>query len=417
MANLSVAIGELKFKNPILNASGPIAHGSAQMERAIRSGLGGVVTKTCTSTPYFRTYPRMEEYLLNFKVDPKNVWAHDTGNWRLYHRDHLQHQEPEVWAGIIKKLMPLAREHDCRVIGSIEGGTDMEAWKYLAKIHEEAGVDAFEINCCCPHPSVVSLEYTYGKSAIGMATGKSMEATVNAVKAVKSVSKLPMFVKLTPEAEDPTAIAKAAFDAGAAGATVISRNLALNIDIETAKIIGYGYCSTSGPGTKELALRWVAATKMLGVPILGSNGPVEPADFIEFMMAGATCVQSCTALMVYGYRYVEEILKWMNEFLDRRGLSAKEIIGKALPVGFSVEVPKLFKAKYGEVDHKKCNGCKRCEEACFYEAINISEHKMSINPNRCVGCNFCHYLCPQQAISYTERDSEEGYVAALRANV
>jgi dihydroorotate dehydrogenase/ferredoxin len=303
------------------------------------------------------------------------------------------------------------------VIGSIEGGTDTEAWKHLARIHEEAGVDAFELNFCCPHPSVVSVEYTCGKSAMGMATGKSMEAAVSAVKAVKSVSNLPIFFKLTPEAEDPAAIARACCDAGAAGATVISRNLSLNIDIETAEVIGYGFCSTSGPGTKELSLRWVAATKMLGVPILGSNGPVEPADFVEFMMAGATCVQSCTALMVYGYRYVKEIIEWMNDFLDRKGWSAMEIIGKALPVGFSAEVPKLFKAKYGVVDHEKCNGCKRCEEVCFYGAISISEHKMSISPNRCVGCNFCHYLCPQEAISYAERDSEEGYVAALRANV
>ncbi|CEP66860.1 Aldolase-type TIM barrel [Moorella glycerini] len=418
MADLSVELAGLRFKNPVVAASGPIAHSSTTLEKAIKSGLGGVVTKTCTATPYFRTYPRMEEYLLDFELDPHRIFAHPKG-WALYHRDHLQHQDPEVWVKIIKEKMPLAKEYDCRIIGSIEGGLDANEWKKLAKMHAEAGVEALELNCCCPHPGVVSTQYQAGSSgAVGASVGKNAEAVAKAVKAVKEVTGLPVFVKLTPEAEDPAYIAKVAQEAGADGATIISRNLSLRIDIETGKAIGYTYCSTSGPGTKEFSMRWVAATAQLcNIPILASNGPVEPEDFIEFMMAGATVVETCTALMVYGYRYVKEILKGMEEFLDRKGYNARDIIGMALPLGPSSDIPVKFKAKYGVVDRDKCNGCKRCEEACFYDALRIENRKSIIDPDRCVGCGFCQYLCPQKAISYLERASEEEYIAALHKSL
>jgi dihydropyrimidine dehydrogenase (NAD+) subunit PreA len=414
MADLTVKLANLELKNPLIAASGPLTHSSTTLKKAIESGFGAIVTKTCTHTPYFRSYPRMEEYLVDFPTKKDNVW-YKPDYWALYHRDHLQHQEPEKWVATIAAAMKLAKANDCKVIGSIEAGGDLDAWVKLAQMHQQAGVDGLELNFCCPHPMVVSKSYEKG-NPVGAWTGKDPVLGASIVKAIKAKVNLPIFPKLTPEAEDPAAIAAALKEAGAAGVTCISRNLALRIDIENAKTLGYSYCSTSGPGTKEFSLRWVAkVASEVGMPIMGGNGPAKWQDFIEFMMGGANAVQTCSAVMIYGYKYVKELLKDMEKFMDLKGYkSASELVGLVIPLQPTSDIPKKIPAKFGVIDNEKCIGCGRCPHVCFYDALTMKGKKANVDPDHCVGCGLCQFVCPYEAIDYQNRNSEDEYLAALR---
>ena len=412
--DLTVKLANLELKNPVVAASGPVTHSYNNLRKAIEAGFGAIVTKTCTSTEYFRSYPRMEEYLLDFETRKDNVW-YKPNYWSLYHRDHLQHQDPEVWCETISKISKLCKENDCTLIGSVEAGNDIASWKKLSKMHEEAGCDALELNYCCPHPQVVSVEYTK-QSPVGCWTGKDPVLASNIVQEVKKVVHVPIFPKLTPEAEDPSMIAAAIKEAGGDGVTCLSRNLSLQIDIETGKAIGYSYCSSSGPGTKEFSIRWVAKISQdVGIPIMGGNGPVKWEDFIEFMMAGANTVQTCSAVMIYGYKYVAELLKGMTNFLRHKGYrGAQEIVGLALPLGVGADIPKKFKARYAVVDDEKCINCRRCLAVCFYSSLKAEKKKVFADKDRCAGCGLCQWVCPYNAIVYKERVNEEEYLQALR---
>jgi dihydroorotate dehydrogenase/Pyruvate/2-oxoacid:ferredoxin oxidoreductase delta subunit len=406
------------LKNPLVAGSGPLTHSSANLKKAIESGFGAIVTKTCTSNPYFRTYPRMDEYLMDFPVKADNV-RFKPDYWALYQRDHLQHLEPELWVEVISKAMPLAKANDCKVLGSIEGGSDLKAWVELAKMHEQAGVDGLELNFCCPHPMIVSKEYEK-QNPVGAWTGKDPVLGASIVSAIKAAGvKLPVFPKLTPEAEDPSAIAAALKAAGAEGVTCLSRNLSLRIDIEKGQALGYSYCSTSGPGTKEFALRWVAkVASEVGIAVMGANGPVKWQDFIEFMMGGANAVQSCSAVMIYGFRYVKELLRGMEQFMDRKGYkSADELVGLALPIKPTAEIPTTIPARFAVITEKECNGCTRCLDVCYYNAISVKAKKAKVDADYCVGCGLCQFVCPSKGITYQNRASEAEYVAALRRSV
>lgn len=411
--NLKVKLGNLELKNPLILGSGPLTHSYGNIKKAIEAGFGAIVTKTCSSSEYFRSYPRPEEYLLEFETRKDNVW-YKPNFWALYLRTGFQHQEPEVWCETLSKVSNLCKTNDCIMIGSIEAENDIASWKRLAKMHEAVGCDALELNFCCPHPQVVSEEYTK-KTPMGAVVGKDPNLSAAIIRELKKTVRIPIFPKLTPLSEDPSLIALAIKEAGGDGVTCLSRNLALRIDIETGKAIGYTYCTTSGPGTKEFSIRWVAKiAQEVKMPIMGANGPVKWPDFIEFMMAGANAVQTCSAMMIYGYKYAGELLKGMEKFLARKGYNAQEIVGLALPVGVGADIPKKFKPRYAFIDEKKCVDCKRCLAVCFYHSLGAERKKVFVDKDRCVGCGLCQWVCPYKAIAYKERANEEEYLKALQ---
>ncbi len=219
-----------------------------------------------------------------------------------------------------------AKKGGAPVIGSVFAG-DFEGFGYLAGRMEEYGADAVELNLSCPHAKGYGLE-----------VGSSPEGVKKAVESAVSSVKIPVFAKLTPNTHDISALALAAYEAGASGVVAINTVKGMAIDVNTAapflanKLGGY-----SGPAIKPIGIRLVyeiaQAFEREGVrmPIIGVGGITCGKDAIEYMMAGAGAVQVGSAFYYRGKDTMRLIESEMEEFMRENGYSCiKEVVGLAL---------------------------------------------------------------------------------------
>jgi len=122
-------------------------------------------------------------------------------------------------------------------------------------------------------------------------------------------------------------------------------------------------------------------------------------EIIEYIMLGATTVQSCTAVMWNGYQIIPKILKDLDDWMDAKGYkSFDEIRGIALSHIASVEELAKLPAKQAYIDPDKCTSCGICKKVCFYRAIEEGENSYMVNKTDCDGCGLCQQMCPTGAI-------------------
>jgi len=164
-----------------------------------------------------------------------------------------------------------------------------------------------------------------------MAFGTSAENAAAVTRAVKRVTKKPVFIKLSPNVTDIASIAKACEDAGADGLSLINTLLGMRIDLKTRKpVLANTFGGLSGPAVFPVALRMVYQVyNAVKIPIIGMGGVSTARDVIEMMLAGATAVQVGAANLVNPY-VCKEIIEQLPQEMDRLGIaSLKEIIGGA----------------------------------------------------------------------------------------
>lgn len=299
MVDLTVDVGGLKLRNPVMLAAGILGMSHETLRRVYESGAGAVVTKS------IGLEPRMG-------FSNPTVVGVDCG---LINAMGLPNPGAKEFRGEIEKLK---REGVC-VIASVYGFTT-EEYVEVAKILSEAGADAIELNCSCPHVSKVGL------------IGQNPELVREVTEAVKDAVNVPVYVKLTPNVTDIASVAKAAEEAGADAVTAINTVKALAIDIELQRpILSATFGGLSGPAIKPIALRAVYEIyKAIEIPVIGVGGIKNWRDAIEFHLAGATATQIGTAIYLKGTRVFKEITEGIKRYLKRKGYkSIKEIIGKA----------------------------------------------------------------------------------------
>lgn len=123
-------------------------------------------------------------------------------------------------------------------------------------------------------------------------------------------------------------------------------------------------------------------------------------DVVEYIMLGATTVQTCTAVMWGGYRALGELLSGLEKYLEENGLASLDAIrGITLPHITTTEAYAQSPPKYAVADPDKCNGCRACEKHCFYDAIRYEDGLARVEPARCDGCGLCVLWCPVGAIA------------------
>ena len=394
MADLSVTFGGIRFKNPVIVASATPTRDRSAMQKCIRAGAGGLVTKT----PSFDRIERVSPSPCFYIMYPDQ--ARIGRLYSLYTSEQLSEFEPEEYVKEISVIRPMAEEQNCKIISSIMTGT-LEQWKRMTEMFVPVS-DMFELNLACPYGAELA-----GEEAKGCLISASPALARNILKAVREVTDLPIIAKLSIEAGDITGVCKSILDDKLAqGVHLTHRFTGLEIDITTGKPILSGTLSGyGGPWMSPISRKWIArAAQATGkkLDICGGGGVDNWRDSIAHLMAGAKTVQMAAAPIVFGYGIFPETMKKIDLFLEHHHYqSVEEIVGIALghlrPLD---QVPRRDQVRpLCIVDQEKCTGCGHCYEVCFYEAILYQKgEKVSIDPKRCEGCGLCTQVCPKNAL-------------------
>lgn len=295
--NLSVDIGSLRIKNPIMPASGAFGH---EMNEAINfNELGALVPKSITK------YPR--------GGNPTPRVCEVFGG--MINSIGIQSKGLDYY---LKEIIPAYNKYETPLISSISGDTIEEFAEMSEIIGAHPDVAAIELNISCPN-----LEHD------GKAFGMDVEMSYELIKKVKAVTDVPIIAKLTPNVTSIQEIAIACERAGADALTVANTFLAMAIDIYTMKPkIGNTMGGISGPAIKPLIVRMIYQVhQVTNLPIIGCGGVMNAEDAIEMIVAGATAVQVGTASFI-NPNSMMEIIAGIEEYMENRGvMNIQEMIG------------------------------------------------------------------------------------------
>jgi len=298
MADLSVDICGINFKNPVIPASGVFGYGREYEELFPLSKLGGIATKGTTGERRNgNPVPRIAE----------------TSAGML---NSVGLQNPGVDSFITKDL-PYLMTKDTVIIANISGSTPEEYITVAEKL-DATDVHMLELNISCPNVK-------HGGAAFGMCSKTAGQIT----SLVRKATKKPLIVKLSPNVTDIAEIALSVESSGADAVSLINTVLGMRIDINTRRpILKNNMGGLSGPAVFPIAVRMVwQVAKAVKVPVIGMGGISTGEDAIEMMMAGASAVQIGAAIFTDPFAPVR-IIEEMNSFLENKGVkSVRDIIG------------------------------------------------------------------------------------------
>jgi dihydroorotate dehydrogenase (fumarate)/dihydropyrimidine dehydrogenase (NAD+) subunit PreA len=281
------------------------------------------------------------------------------------------------------------------------GAASLETWRTISKMAEDCGIRMIELNLGCPHTTQMRGART------GVLLGQDPEWAAEVVGGVVDSVKIPVLVKLTPEAANLTEIAQSVKEVGAAAVTVNSRFTGFAVNIETGSPYIGGPAGVGGPWIKYVTLRWVHEIySKLGMPIAGSNGIFDWRDAVAFIMSGARIMQVGSVLMLKGYDWLEEIIRGVDRFLDDNGYDDLEAIYGIASKKAVASYNDQFGARgtRAVIDDEKCTRCWNCVRSCFYDALGRGEEEVIVHSENCIGCELCLNVCPFDAVSYTENE-------------
>jgi dihydroorotate dehydrogenase (NAD+) catalytic subunit len=298
--DLSIELAGIRLRNPVIAASGTFGYGEEFARFVDLKRIGAVVVKGTSARPIAgNTPPRLfptPSGMLN-SIGLENVGVDS----------------------FIRDKMPFLRDAGCSVIVNVFGFAEDEYIEVVEKLNGCDGIAAYELNISCPNTK-------HG----GMVFGTDPELTRNLTTVLKSRSKRPLFVKLSPNVTDIAEMARAAEDGGADALTVANTYLAMAIDTETFKPrIGNITGGLSGPAIRPITLRMVyQCAKAVKIPVIGLGGIFAAEDAVEYFLAGAQAIQIGTANF-QDPKAPLHVLDGLARFLRKRGMSSvRELVGK-----------------------------------------------------------------------------------------
>ena len=290
--DLSVQIGPLRLKNPLIAASGCFGYGVEYADVVDLSSLGAIVSKGLfLKAREGHPAPRIVETpagMLNA------IGLQGIGARRF-----------------IDEKMPALRARGATVIVNVCGTTIDEYVEVSRMMSDTEGVAAIELNISCPNIKEGGIQF-----------GCDLTGTFGVVNAVRKVTTLPVIPKLTPNVTDVASFAKAAEEAGADAVSLVNTFLAMVIDVETRKPkISNGVGGLSGPAIRPIAVRMVHECRQtVKIPVIGMGGIADARDALEFIIAGATAVQVGTANFVDPFIWTK-LLDGINDYGGRHRLA------------------------------------------------------------------------------------------------
>jgi dihydroorotate dehydrogenase (NAD+) catalytic subunit len=298
--DLSVNIGGIKLKNPVLTASGTFGYGEEFSEFVDLNKLGGVIVKGISLKPIVgNPTPR--------------IWETPSG---MLNAIGLENPGVDVF---LSEKLPFLRKFDTAVIVNIFGYSLEEYVGVAERLDGARGISGIEVNISCPNVK-----------AGGMAFGTDVTATFGLLSAIRKTTRLPLFAKLSPNVTNVTEFASAARDAGCDGLSLINTLLGMAIDVRCRRP-RLANCTggLSGPAIRPVAVRMVwQVAKTVSLPIIGMGGIITGEDALEFILAGASAVAVGTANFM-NPRATLEVLSGIENVMIEQGVGdIKDLIGR-----------------------------------------------------------------------------------------
>jgi len=382
----------IPLENPFLLSSSVVASTYDMCARAFEAGWAGACFKTiCTldiheASPRFSAISGSDGSIVGFK----NIEQLS---------DHGVAENMEIF----RKLK--ANYPTKFILASIMGQNEAE-WGELARLCEENGADAIELNFSCPNMA---------EGGLGSDIGQVPELVERFTRAAKRACSIPVLAKLTPNVANMSPAAEAAKRGGADGIAAINTIKSIvginpHTYVSAPAVRGQsavgGY---SGNAVKPIALRFIAELgqnpHLKGLHLSAMGGVETWMDALEFILVGGGSIQITTAVMQYGYRIIDDLKAGLNLYLAEKGFSSvKEAVGLGLDsLSATTDTLERDTVIFPQFNKERCIGCGRCAISCAdggHQAIRLDENRRPVlNGKKCVGCHLCVLVCPQRAIA------------------
>ena len=389
LPDLSITFCGIKCENPFFLASSAICTNYEMVARAFDAGWAGVFYKTICKQEIREVSPRFDAV----KEGPSFIGFRNM--------EQLSENPYEVDFDILRRLK---KDFPTKVVIASIMGQCEEDWIDLAKMAEDAGCDAVELNYSCPQMR---------QTGMGSDVGQDPELVTFFTAYVKRSVKIPVIPKMTPNISHISKPAMAAYFAGADAISAINTIKSVTLG-EGSEVNG---CQTgsgySGKAIKPIALRHILA--MVKNPIMkniqysGIGGIENWKNALDFIQLGCNNVQVCTAVMQYGYRIIDDLIMGMQTYMAERGIEhIDELVGELLPQFYLPSDLDRDTIVFPKINRERCIGCGRCYISCQdggHQAISFDKETRQprIIGTKCVGCHLCRLVCPSSAIGLTKR--------------
>ena len=297
--DLSVNIGDLFLKNPVMTASGTFGYGLEFADFIPLEALGGIIVKGTTLHPREgNPYPRM--------VETPQGMLNCVG---------LQNKGVDYFCS---HIYPQIKDINTNMIVNVSGSCPEDYAECAERINELECIPAIELNISCPNVKQG-----------GMAFGVTADGAASVVKAVRAVYDKTLIVKLSPNVTDIAGIARSVEDAGADAVSLINTLMGMVIDIERRRpVLSISTGGLSGPAVRPIAVRMVwQVAQAVKIPVVGLGGIMNARDAVEFLLAGASAIEIGTANFI-DPTVTLKVIRGIEDYLERHGCrSVREIIG------------------------------------------------------------------------------------------
>lgn len=392
--SLSISFCGIPCENPFFLASSAVCTNYEMVARAFEMGWAGVFYKTICKQEIHEVSPRFDAV--------KN----GTSFAGFRNMEQLSENPYAVDFDILRRLK---QDYPSKVVVASIMGQDEEEWAELARMAEDAGCDAVELNFSCPQMRLAGM---------GSDVGQNPELVAAYTAYVKDSVKIPVIAKMTPNITHMRHPAMGAYLAGADAISAINTIKSVTMSPEAAvsgKLTISGY---SGKAVKPIALRYIyqmASNNLLcglhgrRIELSGIGGIETWRDALEFIQLGCSNVQVCTAVMEYGYRIIDDLILGLQAYMAERHISRLEkLVGEQLPNFVMPSDLDRDTKVFPKIDKDRCIGCGRCYVSCLdggHQAIafDAATRHTRIIGTKCVGCHLCRLVCPTDAIGLTKR--------------
>lgn len=399
--DLTVKVAGITFKNPVLPAASELVFDGSSAKRIAQSGVGGIVTKTFTSSPEFRIRPRPYQ----FPLARFNTAFRKSGSFYSLASPHVEDMNtvtekniPEIAQVCKTKGIPL-------IVSFYEKPDEIAAWKKVAKGFERAGAKMLELNFSSP--------------TMRGELERNLRSSFKIVESVAKASNIPFGVKISPMMEPLADALKSWTHRGISFVTAHNAPSGIYVDVETevpfgAPVIG-GYL-IGRPFLPVSLARVVQILKSIDLPVFGVGGIFDWRDALQYLLCGCSLVEVGTAAYMEGIEVFKKINQGIVLWMRRKGYSSiSSFRGKVLQrIVPSVELKKKEIAPYSlppqtpyvpRVDQKRCTLCQACCRSCFYQVFHFErrEKRIAVERDRCWSCGLCVGICPEEAIILVDR--------------